>query len=124
MRITIRQRNFKITPAFEAYIGQKIVRPVEHLLARDAAENLPIFDIEAERTTRHHRKGLVYRMVATITMGKKLLRAEATDQDPRAACDILEEELKREIRSFKTKSRALVKRGARQAKGALRGIVS
>ncbi|MEK7098948.1 MAG: ribosome-associated translation inhibitor RaiA [Patescibacteria group bacterium] len=120
MRITMRQRNFDITPSFREYVEQKIVRPAEHLLASDRQEDLPLFDIEVERTTRHHRKGQVYRVVVNITLGRKLLRAEATDEDPRAACDLVEEELKREIRSFKTKSRTLVKRGARRAKDVLR----
>lgn len=120
MRITIRQRNFDITPSFREYMEQKIVRPVERLLASNREEDLPLFDIEVERTTRHHRKGQVYRVVVNITLGQKLLRAEATDEDPRAACDLLEEELKREIRSFKTKSRTLVKRGAREVKGMAR----
>ncbi|OHA02951.1 MAG: ribosomal subunit interface protein [Candidatus Sungbacteria bacterium RIFCSPLOWO2_01_FULL_54_21] len=120
MRITIRQRNFTITPAFRAYMEQKIVRPAERLLASSRDEDLPLFDIEVERTTRHHRKGQVYRVEVNMTIGKKLIRAEATDEDPRSACDLLEEELKREIRSFKTKSRTLVKRGGRKAKSMTR----
>lgn len=123
MRITLRQHNFKVTPAFEAYVRQKIVLPVERLLADGDTGDLPIFNIEVERTTRHHRKGQVYRMEANITIGKKILRAEATDEDPRAACDLLEEELKREIRTFKNKSRVLVRRGGRMAKDALRNTV-
>lgn len=120
MRITIRQHNFTITPAFDAYIRQKIVLPAERLLAETAKGDLPIFAIEAERTTRHHRKGQVYRMEANITLGKRMLRAEATGEDPHAACDLLEEEVKREIRSYKAKSRTVAKRGARRVKGALR----
>lgn len=116
MRITIRQHNFTITPAFDAYIRQKIVRPVEKLLSSGRESAIPICDIEIERTTRHHRKGMVYRAEANITIGKKMLRAEAIDENPRAACDILEEELKREILKHKEKSRALTKRSACKTK--------
>lgn len=120
MRIIIRQRNFTITPAFEAYIRQKIVRPAEKLIAAGRDGDTPLCDIEIERTTRHHRKGQVYHMAAAISLGKKMLRAEATDEDPRAACGILEEELKREILTHKEKSRALTKRSARKTKRATR----
>lgn len=122
MKVTIHQRNFDLTPAFRDYIEQKIVRPAEHLLGPGSRDgDLPLFDVEVERTTRHHRKGQVYRVVVNMTLGQKMIRAEVTDEDPRAACDLLEEELKREIRTYKNKSRTLVKRGARKAKGALRG---
>lgn len=124
MRITIRQHNFKITPAFDAYIRQKIVRLAERLLKREELSGAVVMDIEVERTTRHHRKGMVYRVEVNIILRKKMLRAEATDEDPRAACDLLEEELKREIRGYKTRSRAVAKRGARKAKRALRAIGS
>ena len=121
MRITLRQKNFKITPAFRTYMEQKIVRPAARLLPANQEGDLPLFDIDVERTTGHHQKGPVYRVVANITLGRKVISAEATDEDPRAACDLLEDELKREIRSYKDKLRTLVKRGTRKVKGELRG---
>jgi ribosomal subunit interface protein len=123
MRVTLRQKNFKITPAFCAYIEQKIVRPAARLLPGNQEGDLPLFDIDVERTTGHHRKGRVYRVAANITLGRKVISAEATDENPHAACDLLEEELKREIRGYKTKSRTLAHRGAQKVKGALRAGV-
>jgi len=116
MRVMIRQKNLELTLPLRTYIEQKVVLPVQKLLKRAQVSELPILDMEVERTTRHHRKGQVYRVLANLAIGRKLIRAEATDEDVRAACDLLEEELKREVQTHKTKSVALEKRGARVAK--------
>lgn len=116
MRITIRQKDVEITDALREYIARKIVQPAERLLKRAGPDDMPILDIEIARTTRHHHKGTIYRASATLTLGKAILRAGAEDEDAHAACDAIEEELKREILTHKEKSRAMVKRGARKAK--------
>jgi ribosomal subunit interface protein len=115
MRIAIRQKNIEVTPALRVYIEAKLIRPVEKLL-QGVTKELSLMDLELERTTAHHRKGKVYRAEANISLGKSLLRAEAEDEDIRAACDLLEEELKREITHFKSKRSAQEFRRAREAK--------
>lgn len=77
---------------------------------------LPILDIQLERTTRHHQKGKVFRAAANFDVDGTMLRAEVEDADIYAACNILREELEREIKKWKTKSFTLEKRGARAAK--------
>lgn len=81
---------------------------------------LPLLDIEISRTTRHHRKGRVYYAEAMLTIGKTVLRAEVDDEDIRAACDLLQEELAQEIRRFKGRATAQNRRGAREAKKEIR----
>lgn len=120
MRVTIRQNKIKITPALSKYIEMKVVRPVRRFLKETADSALPIFDLEFGRTTRHHKKGNVYRAEANLHIGKRVFRAEAEAQDIRAACDILEEELKRELRSFKGKVSAVARRQERRTKRELR----
>ena len=116
MRLTVRQKSIRITAPLRAYMEQKIIEPVRRAAEGFGLSDLPILDIDIERTPRHHRKGQVYRVTAALTLGKKMIRAEATEEDPRAACDLLEDELKREIQTYKTRSLTLLKRGARQAK--------
>lgn len=116
MRVNIRKKNLDFTPALRTYIEQKLVAPVKRLLDRRLLPDLPILDIEVERTTRHHHKGRVYRAAATLTLDHVSLRAQADGEDVRAACDGLEDELKREITTYKTKAQSLQKRGARRAK--------
>ena len=120
MRVTIRQKDLEITSALETYINEKIVASVEKFLKRGASEDLPLLDIEVGRTTFHHKKGQVYRVSATLTLAHKVIRAEAEDEEIHAACDKIEEELTREITSFKTRSFSLFKRAARQMKDQLR----
>mgnify|MGYP001617304413 CR=1 FL=1 len=116
MKITIRQKDLEITPPLQEYIEKKVVQPVQKFLKRTAATDLPVLDIEVGRTTKHHHKGLVYHASATLMIGKRLIRAEATDADIYAACDQIERELKREIDTFKSKTSAVQKRAARAVK--------
>ena len=116
MRITIRKKNLEITPALGSYIEQKLLKPLKRSLKGIIASEFPILDLEVGRFTRHHHKGKVYRVAASLTIGKNLLRAEAENEDIRAACDLLDEELGREILKFKGSSRARTLRSARAAK--------
>ena len=116
MRVTIRQKNIQITSALTAYIEAKILKPLKRRLKTAIAKDLPILDLEFGRTTRHHRKGLVYRAEATLTIGKRSLRAEVDAEDMRQACDLLEQELDHEIQSFKERQQALEKRMGRKTK--------
>ena len=120
MRVTIRQKNIEITPALHTYIESKILRPVKKNIQGIVAGELPVLDLEFGRTSNHHHKGKVYHVAASLTFGKKLLRAEVDAEDMRSACDFLEAELGREIVSFKSRRRAIDRRGSRRVKKDLR----
>lgn len=120
MRVTIRQKNLKITPSLTRYAEMKILRPIRRLLKEASQNDLPILDLEFSRTTRHHRKGIVFHAQANLTLGRKLLRAAADGEDIRACCDILRGEIEREIRSFKGKRSAQDRREGRTMKKELR----
>ncbi len=120
MKITIRQKDLEITPTLAEYIDKKVVQPVRKFLKRNASTDLPVLDIEVGRTTKHHHKGNVFRASATLSIGKRVIRADATDADIHAACDQLENELKREIDTFKSKASAVQKRASRAIKQQVR----
>lgn len=120
MRVVVRRKNLEITPALSVYIDTKIVRPTRKLLARIQSDALPLLDIEVARTTRHHRKGNVFYAEANLSLGSNVFRAEAEAEDIHAACDLLEDELKREISKFKTKAETLAKRQGRKIKKEVR----
>ena len=120
MRVTIRQKDLEITPALREYIEQKVVRPAEKLLKRDEQKGTPLLDIEVARTTHHHKKGEVYRVSVSLTLGKKLIRAEVENENVHAACDLVEDELKRVITSYKSRAFSMFKRMARRLKRELR----
>lgn len=130
MKITIRQKDLEITPSLQDYIERKVVQPVGKFLKRNVATDLParmkfrsdgpVLDIEVGRTTKHHHKGNVFHASATLTIGRRVIRADAIDADIHAACDLLENELKREIDTFKSKTSAVQKRAARAVKQQVR----
>lgn len=116
MRVSLRQKNIKITPPLAEYIDRALIRRIEKLLAGGVESELPILDIEISRTTRHHKKGKVYRVSARLTHAKTHLYASVDNEDIRAACDLLEEALRREIKKNKGRLSAKEKRQARVLK--------
>ena len=120
MRVTIRQKDLKITPVLTRYIEQKVLKPVRRLLKEGISSEPLILDLEFGRTTSHHRKGRVFRAEASLIIGKKMLRAEAEAEDIHASCDLLEAELVREINGFKGKRLAQDRREGRTVKKELR----
>lgn len=120
MRVTIRQKDITITPALRTYIEVKILKPVQKLLKGVVAEELPILDLQFARSTKHHHKGKIYHVSVSLSLGKYLLRAEADEEDMHTACDLIEEELESEIKTFKERARAIERRAGRSAKNELR----
>lgn len=120
MRVNIRQKNIEVTPALREYIEEKIIRVAEKFLQEQASTDLPMLDVEVERTTAHHRKGDVFRIAAKLCAGKQCFYANAHGADIRAACDYLEEELQREMYGRKNRISALFRRGARVLKKSMR----
>jgi len=115
MKISLKGTNIKILESTTEYVDTKLVRMVEKFLLKDGE---PVsLSIEVELTTKHHRKGKIFRAEAKIAMGKKVLYAEAFGETLNEAIDLLEEELEQEIKHFKGKARALMLKGARKLKG-------
>ena len=120
MRVNIRQKNIEVTPALREYIEEKIIRVAEKFLQALASTDLPILDVEVERMSAHHRKGDVYRVAAKLCGGNQCFYATARHGDVRAACDLLEEELEREMYGRKNRITAMFRRGARVFKKNMR----
>src|SRR3989338_1879237 len=77
-------------------------------------------DVEIGRTTRHHRKGLVYRAECNIVLPGKLLRAAHEDWDVRRCIDEIKKELQQEIKKYMSKIRPQDSNGQRKIRD-LRG---
>ncbi len=100
MRINIKATNLELTPAIREYIEMKI-GSLSRFLKRFEAENEIEVFVEIARTTKHHKSGDVFYAEANFSIGKKLLRAEHTDLDIRAASDKGEDKLGHEIKKYK-----------------------
>jgi len=118
MRTIIKGKQTVLTPAIRAYIEAKIVGPTERLIGKGEA----LLEVELTRASRHHRKGNVWLAEANLKIGKKLIRAEEEGEDPHAVIDAVENELLREIKSFKGKKQTTNIRAERKAKSALKRV--
>lgn len=114
MLVSLKGTNIQVMESTTEYVDRKLVRTVERFMSGEGAA--ASLKIEVGRTTRHHRKGKVFRAEANLSFGKKVLYAEAFGETLNEAIDLLEEELEREIKRFKGKRRALMLKGARRLK--------
>ena len=130
MRLIIKATNFSLTPSLSDFIEKKIGGEINSLLAskfesskiKKGKEVLEV-KVEVARTTRHHKKGNIFRAEVTIRLpGKKTLRAEAEEWDVRVALDRVRDELFMEISKWKQKRLATVRKGGRKFKNALKGV--
>lgn len=97
MQINIKTTNFELTAPLKEYLEAKL-NSLGKLLPE--SENISI-DVELARTTRHHKKGLVYYAEANIVMpSKKMLRVEIYSEDIRKAIDKLKDEAKEAIKKM------------------------
>lgn len=101
MNINIEAKNLDITPSLRIYIEKKFAVFVKHLRPFEKKQSLDIW-LELERTTRHHKKGDVFRAEALLHLPKKSLRAEEESSDLRSAIDIVKDKLKIEFNKYKS----------------------
>jgi putative sigma-54 modulation protein len=114
MRIVIKTNNFALTDAIRNY-SEKKIQNLEKFLASFNSDSI-LAEVELSRTTRHHKRGDVFRFEVNLTVNGKLLRSESEQDSIYAAIDDVYEELAREIRGDKTKQNALFRRIARSVK--------
>ena len=128
MRIIIRATNFALTPALSDFIEKKIGGDISTLLSKrfqssQLGKDILAAKVEVARTTRHHKKGDIFRAEVTIGLpGKKILRAEAEEWDVRVAIDKVRDELFLEISKWKEKKTTRSKTIARKFKNRLKTI--
>lgn len=114
MNVSLKGTGIEIAKSIREYFDEKIVRLVEKLVKKD--DGLIKLDLEAERTTRHHRHGKIFRAEAKLSIGSLVLYADAVGENLHEAIDLLEEELEKEIKKFKGKRVARERKGARALK--------
>jgi len=116
VKIAIRQKNLEVTPALRKFIEDKLELPLRRHLRKMKSAARPVLNLELSRDAKH-RKGMVYYAEANLSLGKRLLRAETYEENPRVALEKIKEELIREINKFKDKKRTINKKASRIAKG-------
>ncbi|MBI5728420.1 MAG: ribosome-associated translation inhibitor RaiA [Candidatus Magasanikbacteria bacterium] len=114
MQITIKATGINLTPAINDYVTAKIGGLEKYLkkLDRGAVEAA----VEVGRNTRHHNKGSIFRAEINLKLPGRMLRAEESSDDLYAAIDLVHDEIKRQIISFKDKLKGGRIREARKNK--------
>lgn len=120
MKLAVKGVNLTISPSLRRYAEEKLVEPVQRLLASHPAFSAATLDLELVCGTRHHKKGNVWGAVANLGLPGETLWKKSTADDIHSAIDDLEGILKREIKKYKERSRSRLLRGARQVKKELR----
>lgn len=97
MHITIKYTNLESTPAIDSYVRGKI-GSLEKLLQKIEKKSVVEADVEIARTTRHHKKGPVFRAECNLDLLGKILRAEHSDWDARRCIDEVKKEIQAQVK--------------------------
>ncbi len=114
MQVHIKASGVDSTPAFQEYVNEKI-GALAHFVDRWEERGSVAAWVEVVRT-RHHRHGDVFTAVVDIRLPRKVLRAEQSAGDARAAVDAARDVLKRELERYKESRVEVLRRRRRQEK--------
>ncbi|MDO8470765.1 MAG: HPF/RaiA family ribosome-associated protein [bacterium] len=100
MILEIKQTGVRLSPSLSALLQSRLL-PLSRFVKRyEKQGELKVF-IEIAKTTKHHQKGNIFYVEATVQLPKKLVRADATDASFRTAIDTVRDILKREFVQYK-----------------------
>lgn len=88
--------NLELTPKLVEHI-QKEIQSLKKFIDRKTWEDAKI---EVGRTTRHHRKGQIFRAEINLPLPGKVLRAEEVSKDLHTAINIVKEEIERQVKKY------------------------
>ncbi len=103
MKIQIVSKRLEMTEPLKEYIEIKI-GSLDKFLARYEEEGEVLANVEISRTTSGQHKGDVFYAEINIQLPGKLLRAEDTQSDARAAIDSVKNIMKNELVKYKEKT--------------------
>jgi putative sigma-54 modulation protein len=105
MNIDIIATDLDLTPSLKIYVEDKL-GSIDKFIKKYDEKGSVHMRVEVGRTTRHHNKGDVFRAEANLEVAGKLLRAEDENSDIHIAIDRVEDKLRRELITLKTKNLA------------------
>lgn len=103
MKIIIKTKNIKLTPALYQYIEEKINSLEKFLRTFEKAKSEVKAWVEVGKETQHHRKGPFFRAECQIRLSGKSIRSVAVKEDLRLAIDEVKDELQRGLKRYKRK---------------------
>lgn len=116
MNINIKATNVEISEQLSTYLTDKL-ESVKHFLGSPGEEVSA--KVELGRETKHHRQGDLFRAEINLHLPGKNLRAVGRGEDLFVAMDQMRDEIVREITSYRSKQKTLLRRGGRALKNFL-----
>lgn len=118
MQLDIKAKNIELTAAIRSYVESKIAT-LEAKTKRFG--EVVRAEVEVGKTSKHHKKGLLFRAEVHVRLPGKVVYAESLHADLYTAIGAAKREAERQISSFKGSLATKQKRGARVAKRDARG---
>lgn len=103
MKIILHAKNIDLTPSIRAFVEGKISSVSKFL--KPAEDNLAEARVEVAKPSKHHRSGFVYYAEVNLRIGSQFFRAVAEHLDLYTAVDFARDEVERQIKEHKEKSR-------------------
>lgn len=107
-----------LTDSLRGYVEKKL-QPLGKLVKGD--DDSSVVQVEIGRTTKHHKKGEVYRAEITVRIGKQKLYASEEGSDLYKAIDLVKDAIVRELKTSNTKLTDKKKAGGRTVKKMMKG---
>jgi putative sigma-54 modulation protein len=118
MNINIKATQIELTEAITNYVYKRL-EPLEKFLGGKEGVNVLV---EVGKSTNHHNKGDIFRAeVHMIGAGIDVYAVKETN-DLYAAIDVVESEIKRELKSLKGKQSRTLRDGQRRIKDMMKGF--
>mgnify|MGYP001585339613 FL=1 len=121
MQIRLKATGFPLTSALEELASEKLLRPIERRIGKEAPEDMPV-DVELARTTRHHEEGKIWKCEVNLALPEErsTMFVEGWGESLEAAIDEAKDEIERSVTDYKGKRLAKFLRVARSVKEELR----
>jgi putative sigma-54 modulation protein len=103
MKLILYGKNLDLTPSIKAFVEEKIGSVSKFL--KPAEDSLAEARVEIAKPSKHHRSGFIYRAEVNLKIGSRFFRAAAEHLDLYTAVDFARDEIERQIKEHKERSR-------------------
>lgn len=103
MKLILHAKNIDLTPSIRTFVEEKIGSISKFL--KPAEDGLAECRVEIGKPSRHHKSGFVFYAEVNLKIGSRLFRAVAEHLDLHTAVDFTRDEIERQVKEYKQKSR-------------------
>lgn len=119
MDIKIKATNLRLTDAINDYARKRFLS-LSKLI--DPEDTSVLCQVEVEKTTEHHKTGVIFRSEINLHISGQDFRAEAEREKLFDAIDETKNQMSKELRRHKTKRQKNFRRGGALIKKMMRGF--